>query len=121
MRTLTPARRRPGRRTPSSLLALAVLALSLAFTASASASGTTTLTVNQPDPVVGETITYTAQISGECPANSTHPFIWTYDVDTDAVTFTGSDLSDFDGKYDTTNGDIDLTAKDNTVKLTCQQ
>jgi hypothetical protein len=47
--------------------------------------------------------------------------IWTYDTDTNGVTFTGSDLSDFTGKYDTTNGDIDLTAKDNTVKLTCQQ
>ena len=59
------------------LLALAVLALSLAFAASASASGTTTLTANQLDPVVGETVSYTSSLSGECPSPPT--FTWRVD------------------------------------------
>jgi len=60
------------------MLALLVFALSLAFAPAAlAAGGTTTLTVNQPDPLVGETLTYTASISGECPT----PFVWTYSVD----------------------------------------
>lgn len=47
--------------------------------------------------------------------------IWSWDRGTDAITFTGSDLSDFDGQYDSTSGDIDLVAKDKTVNLTCSQ
>jgi hypothetical protein len=47
--------------------------------------------------------------------------IWSWDQGTDAITFTGSDLSDFNGQYDSTSGDIDLVAKDKTVNLTCSQ
>jgi hypothetical protein len=47
--------------------------------------------------------------------------IWSYDEDTDDVTFTGSDLSDFTGTYDSSTGEIDLEAKDGTVSLTCTQ
>jgi hypothetical protein len=47
--------------------------------------------------------------------------IWSWDEDTDDITFTGTDLSDFNGSYDSTTGDIDLVAKDKTVSLTCSQ
>jgi hypothetical protein len=77
MRTLTPRRRRSGRRIQSTLLALVVLALSLVYVAAASAAGTTTLTVNQLDPVVGETLNYTSSLSGECPSPPT--FTWRVD------------------------------------------
>lgn len=56
-------------------LALLILGLSLSVVSSASASAT--LTANQPDPVVGEIITYTGTPNGECPS----PITYTYSVD----------------------------------------
>jgi hypothetical protein len=47
--------------------------------------------------------------------------IWSYDKDTNAVTFIGSDLSDFDGRYNTSNGDLELSSKTNNVFVTCKQ
>ena len=47
--------------------------------------------------------------------------VWSWNSSTDAITFTGTDLSDFNGQYDSTTGDINLVAKDKTVSLTCSQ
>jgi hypothetical protein len=46
---------------------------------------------------------------------------WSWDAGTDAITFTGTDLSQFDGSYDRTNGAIDLVAKDRSVSLACSR
>jgi hypothetical protein len=71
-----PRLRRIAPTTPA-LLALLVLVLSLISVSSASAAGTVTVTSSQPDPVVGEAITYSTALSGECPT----PFTYTFSVD----------------------------------------
>ncbi|MDQ1671793.1 MAG: hypothetical protein QOC98_355, partial [Frankiaceae bacterium] len=47
--------------------------------------------------------------------------IWTYDEGSNKVTFIGSDLSNFDGRYDTSNRNIQLTSKTNNAVVTCVQ
>ncbi|MDO9409342.1 hypothetical protein [Patulibacter sp.] len=62
-RTLSSAPRRAHRRAIGALFALLLL-LGLAVPAQAGAS---TVTVNQPEPTVGETLTFTADLAAECP------------------------------------------------------
>src|SRR4051812_41648350 len=58
-------RRAPGRAKRSAIGALLTLLFLLGLSATASTAGAV-VTVNQPEPVVGETLTFTSDISTDC-------------------------------------------------------